>query len=109
MTTSGNGDYGTAKIEVCDADGVTIAADSIKLEERSTYAKNPTSIYLDYKKGAKKAARIKIIFRSTDKYLENNPALKENKRYWNVPGDNNTSGGEYVGSELYIDDISLIY
>ena len=109
VTTSGNGDYGTAKIEVCDADGVTIAADSIKLEERSTYAKNPTSIYLDYKKGAKKAARIKIIFRSTDKYLENNPALKENKRYWNVPGDNNTSGGEYVGSELYIDDISLIY
>ncbi|MBD5345264.1 MAG: DUF4493 domain-containing protein [Bacteroides sp.] len=114
--TYGNGDYGTAKVVVYSADGEPVAQDSIKLIQSSPWtdtSKNlpytQASIPLTYEKGAKKAAKLAIIFRSTDKYRENNPALEENTTFWTTPGGSNTSGGEYVGSELYIDDVRLTY
>ena len=33
----------------------------------------------------------------------------ESTSNWRCPGVKNTSGGEYTGSELYIDDITLTY
>ncbi|MDE6288941.1 MAG: DUF4493 domain-containing protein [Muribaculaceae bacterium] len=115
-----NGDYGTAEIHVYDADGVEISqCEVLKLTEhandrwtdtskRMTYTQ--ATIPITYEKGAKKAASISIIFRSTWPDKDNNPALNSNDtKYWNTPGGNNSSGGEYVGSELYIDDVRLTY
>lgn len=118
-TTTGNGDYGTAEIHIYDADGVEIShSEVLHLTEHANDRWTDTSkmmpytlatIPITYDKGAKKAARISIIFRST-RPDQDNPALSNNDtKYWNTPGHNNTSGGEYVGSELYIDDVQLIY
>ena len=107
VVTPGNNDYGTAEVTVYDSEGEIVTQNSAKLTERSAYT--PVTIPLTYKKGANKAAKLSIIFRSTDIELENNPALQHDTKYWHTPGGNNTSGGEYVGSELYIDDISLKY
>ncbi len=107
VVTTGNGDYGTAEIIVYDADGNIIASGSKHLTERSAYTQE--TINLTYEKGAPKAAKLSVIFRSTDKDLKDNKALKAEKTFWHTPGGNNTSGGEYVGSELYIDDVSLTY
>lgn len=117
VVTKGNGDYGTAEITIYDSEGEVVATGSVKLPEYSNYDEKDSSkpsykqvqIPLTYPKGASKAAKISIIFRSTDKYLENNPALQKDTKFWHTPGGNNTSGGEYVGSELYIDDVRLTY
>ena len=60
---------------------------------------------LTYNKGCEKAAKISVIFRSS----ENAAALEKNTAFWRTPGARNLTGGEYVGSELYIDDVDLIY
>lgn len=122
---AGNGDHGTAEIHLYAADengniGEEISKSSVKLltenqsdrwtdmTKRMPYTQE--TINITYEKGAKKAAFISIIFRSTENDPDNNPALKDNNTYyWRTPGGNNTSGGEYVGSELYIDDVRLIY
>ncbi len=117
---AGNGDYGTAEIHVYDEDGVEIShSEVLHLSERAsdrwidTSKKMPytlATIPITYERGANKAARISIIFRSTRPDQNENPALNSNNTtYWNTPGGNNRSGGEYVGSELYIDDVQLIY
>lgn len=117
---SGNNDYGTAEIHVYDADGEEIShSEVMKLQENTAdrwtdlTKKLPytlATIPITYERGAKKAAKISIIFRSTRPDQTENPALKDNNTYyWNTPGGNNTSGGEYVGSELYIDDVRLTY
>lgn len=123
VVTVNNNDYGTAEITVLDAVGDTIATGSKKLTETTRDLSGEDngysheSIKLTYKKGAPKAAKLSIIFRSTtpnDLYKkehdgQDNPALKENQTFWTTPGGSNRSGGEYVGSELYIDDVQLIY
>lgn len=112
VKSNGNGDYGTAEITVYDANGQVIATsdpEEGKLTECNAYMQKTLS--LSYPKGTAKAASIQIVFRSTTpkEIWPENPALKEDMKYWSTPGGNNTSGGEYVGSELYIDDIQLIY
>ncbi|MBD5216709.1 MAG: DUF4493 domain-containing protein [Bacteroidales bacterium] len=114
VVTTGNGDFGTAELIVY-AGNDTIAYGYKKLTECSKYTDETISV--TYAKGAPKATKVAIIFRSTtpnDIYKKNNneqdnPALKQDMTYWTTPGANNLSGGEYVGSELYIDDVSLIY
>ena len=59
----------------------------------------------EYAPGTNKAVKISIKFKSSG----NEAAKAHDMNYWTTPGGNNTSGGEYVGSELYIDDVKLIY
>lgn len=101
--TSGNGDFGTAEIAVYDSNGNTIASNKVELREQASYKE--VTMPLTYNKGCEKAAKISIIFRSS----ENAAALEKNKTFWRTPGARNLTGGEYVGSELYIDDVDLIY
>ncbi len=117
---AGNGDHGTAEIHLYDADGVEISrSTTVSLTENNsdrwidTSKKLPytfVTIPIEYDRGAGKAASISIIFRSTVPDPTNNPALKDNNTYyWHTPGARNLYGGEYVGSELYIDDVRLTY
>ncbi|MDE6094185.1 MAG: hypothetical protein K2F61_05355, partial [Muribaculaceae bacterium] len=52
----------------------------------------------------KVASKIMVRFKSSA-----NPSLTNNESWLYGPGNKNVSGGEYVGSELYIDDIQLNY
>lgn len=101
--TSGNGDFGTAEIAVYDSNGNKIASNKVELREQPTYKE--VNMPLTYSKGCEKAAKISLIFRSS----ENAAALEKNTTFWRTPGSTNLAGGEYVGSELYIDDVELIY
>lgn len=103
VVSSGNGDYGTVKIEIYDTDNNIIASADDKLTEQAAYTQK--TLVLSYIQDAPKAAKISVIFISS----ANKDALSEDTRFWRTPGHNNISGGEYVGSELYIDDIQLIY
>ncbi len=90
-----NGDEGLAEVSVLDVNGNEIASGSITVPPVSDYTKK--SIPLTYTRGAGKAAKIKVRFRSsaTDNYL-------------NVNGVANNSGG-CTGSYMYIDDVELAY
>ncbi len=103
VVTSGNGDYGTAEISVYDTDGNVIASATQNLTEQSDYTQ--VTMNLDYATTSKKAAKISVIFKSSG----NGSVLANNTTYVRRPGTNNTSGGEYVGSELYIDEVTLNY
>ncbi len=61
---------------------------------------------LTYAEGAAKAAKINVRFVSSANESIYNSESTSN---WRCPGVKNTSGGEYTGSELYIDDITLTY
>lgn len=67
-------------------------------EEITSYT--PITLNLDYNNKRCKATHIYILFKSG--------TVKEYK-YFSVPPYNNLSDGEYVGSQLYIDDIKLEY
>lgn len=60
---------------------------------------------LNYSDNISKAAKISVKFKSSD----NSSAMSKDTKFWRCPGVKNVSGGEYVGSELYIDDIVLNY
>lgn len=104
VVKSGNGDYGTVEVIVYDAAGTAIASASSNLAEQASYTK--VSLPLSYNRGSHKAAKITVKFKSTG----NAAAVSYNNLdFWRCPGVKNISGGEYVGSELYIDDIELVY
>ncbi|MBD5174771.1 MAG: DUF4493 domain-containing protein [Bacteroidales bacterium] len=114
-------DYGTAEVTIMTAAGDTIAHESAKLynkrglEKDNYYVKQ--TLELSYPKGAPTAGKLSIVFRSTtpdalykkENNGASNPALQKDTQFWRTPGSTNLHGGEYVGSELYIDDVSLIY
>lgn len=104
VVTANNGDFGTVEAFIYDMDGNMLAETKLqKLSECGDYQK--VTFPFNYVENAGKAARISVIFKSSG----NSEALKENTSFWRTPGHNNISGGEYSGSELYIDDIELIY
>lgn len=104
VVNSGNGDFGTVEATVYDAEGNVIATSNLKqLTEQSDYT--PVSLPLTYVLDAPKAAKISVVFKSSG----NPDAMSKSTTYWRCPGAKNVSGGEYVGSELYIDDIELVY
>lgn len=102
VVSAGNGDYGTAEINIYDKEGNEIASNSVNLTEKSSY--ELVTLELEYT-SPEKAAKLSIVFTSS----ANEAALNEDTNFWRHPGRNNTSGGEFVGSELYIDDIELVY
>lgn len=103
VVKSGNGDFGTADVKVFDASGNVIGSASTELTEKASYDKKVLPI--DYTNPTAKASKITVSFKSS----ANPAALEKNTTYWRCPGAKNVSGGEYVGSELYVDDIELIY
>lgn len=104
VVTAGNGDFGTVEAVVYDVNGNVIATTELqRLTERSGYEK--ITLPLTYELDAPKAAKISVVFKSSG----NSDALNKDTKFWYTPGSNNTSGGEYVGSELYVDDIQLVY
>lgn len=99
-TPHNSGDQGLAEVSVLDASGAVIASGSLKIDAVASYTKK--TIPLTYARGAAKAAKIKIRFRSsaTDNYLNSNGV--------NSLNGGNTSG-HFTGSYMYIDDVELAY
>lgn len=98
-----SGDYGDCEVIVYDATGEKITGSGVtEIKAQADYA--PMTLTLDYPVDAKKAAKIMIRFKSSA-----NPGLTNNSTWLYGPGNKNLSGGEYLGSELYIDDITFNY
>lgn len=96
-------DAGVALVEVYDVLGRCIAQGRVELSSQSGFSE--MRIPLTYAAGASKATRIYVCFMSTCK----TEALQKDKNWLNGPGAFNLSRGEYSGSRLYIDDITLSY
>lgn len=95
-------DYGTAEIQIKDASGNIIARASESLSATDTYTQ--VEMPLTYSMRAK-AANIVVIFKSSG-----NPDCQTiNTTNLSCPSFGNLSDGRFTGSELYIDDIELIY
>ena len=98
-----NGDYGTAYVCVSDASGNVISEKSQQLSKKSAYGL--VTLPLEYSDDCPKAAKISVIFKSSG----NSECLKANATYMSPPPPMNLSDGEYLGSQLYVDDIVLNY
>ena len=95
-------DYFSTIIVVLDASGEEIAR-SYKTGTSSTDWTDFIVIVPEYKK--KEVASMYVVFKSSD----NPQCLTFNETNLSYPPKNNMSEGEYVGSQLYIDDVELIY
>lgn len=96
-------DWFEVMVEVKDASGNVLANKTItKTGEVSAYTRE--KIELEYTVAAK-AAMLSIIFKSSG----NENCWSANTDNLNPPPARNLSDGEYVGSQLYIDDVELIY
>lgn len=99
------GDYnGYAEITLYAADGSVLSTKSTEIMPQDSYTL--MTLPLSYAAGAAKAAKISVIFRSSNV----TGSLGEKK----MSGTNNnlnyaSVSGEHVGSQLYIDDIQLNY
>ncbi|MDE5655741.1 MAG: PCMD domain-containing protein, partial [Muribaculaceae bacterium] len=97
-------DKGSAKAVVYDASGNIIAEGSLALDKADQYGE--ISIPLNYSAGSAKAAKIYICFMSTN----NENALKKDKNWLTPPPFGGDLGrGEYSGSTLFIDEVTLNY
>lgn len=97
-----SGDFGDCEVAVLDASGNTLASAYCVLNAQDTYAAKTLDLNYDF--GCAKAAKIQVRFKSSA-----NTELTNNSTWLYGPGNKNVSGGEYVGSELYIDEITLNY
>lgn len=95
-------DYGVATIVVKDASGTVIAEKSMNLTSQGSYTS--ATLSLSYTKLAK-AASMYVVFKSSG----NASCLTSNSTNLSYPSFGNLSNGEFVGSQLYIDDINLTY
>lgn len=102
-TVRNSADWGVAEIHVLAADGTEIASGSRQLNAVNDYT--PVSIDLNYAVGAKKAALIKVMFKSSG----NSACQSVSNDNLSSPPSANLSDGRYTGSELYIDEIMLNY
>ncbi len=96
-------DYGHVEIQILDAAGNIIASNSMNLTQQGTYS--AIELPLDYGTSQVKAASISIVFKSSINSACWEPKIEN----LTPPPGSNLSDGEYVGSQLYIDDIELIY
>lgn len=96
-------DYGVAEIEVFDANGKRIAYGSFNPRSASSWT--DYTIPLTYAADCAKAAYIQVRFKSSG----NTACQSISSSNINSPGFGNTSDGRFTGSEMYIDDIELVY
>lgn len=92
-----------AKIVVLDNDNNIITEAQLPDSECGEIG-NYTSkrIDLDYPKGSKKAAKMYIVFQSGTQ-------VEPGRTNYNYPSFGNLSDGEFIGAQLYIDNVKLIY
>lgn len=95
-------DYFEASIVVLDISGNIIAQNTEKGMANSVWTNFSVKL-LDYE--SVKAASMYIVIKSSG----NEACQSVNEENLNYPPFNNMSEGEYVGSQLYIDDVELIY
>lgn len=96
---------GYAEITVLDNDGKTIATKNVEITAQSSYTR--MELPLTYSANAPKAAKLIVIFRSTNvgKPLGDGSALGKS----DVNTVSFSSSRYHNGSKLYVDDIELIY
>lgn len=99
------GDKGYAEISVLDAEGNVLATNTVNLEPTSAYTLQ--KLNLNYELGAKKAASLQIIFRST--YDDAFVGASFVKKIVTGSGLSAKLNDYVTGSELYVDDIKLNY
>ena len=96
-------DYGGATIWVKDAAGNTIASGTADNLSEGSYTQ--VTVPLTYALDVQKAATIYVEFASS-----NHPDWDTRSKDWfSVPSFGNLSDGKFQGSQLFIDDIELIY
>ncbi len=96
-------DRGAALIRIRDTDGVIISEKELEMDNCESYS--DATLQLDYPFDSSKASTIEIVFKSSNKDVNS----QRNKDWLTPPPHNNLSDGEYIGSQLYIDDITLNY
>ncbi len=96
-------DYGYAEVWVKDASGNVIASGNKNLNAVANYTS--VTIPLTYKEDAAKAASMCVIFRSSG----NADCQTISDDNLSKPAFANLSDGKYLGSQLYVDDVTLNY
>lgn len=97
-------DYGCVEIKILDNSGNILAHNFKNLTKQDAYS--AIELPLDYNnRSTIKAASMYIVFKSS----ANSDCWEANTTNLTPPPARNLSDGEYVGSQLYIDDIELIY
>lgn len=97
-------DYGVAEIRVLAEDGSLIRSNSINITSNGEYTDYPIS--LSYSPGLKKAAKLAVIFKSSG----NSECQTINNTNLSTPPSMNASTSQgYIGSKLYVDNITLKY
>lgn len=92
-----------AKIVVLDSEGNIISEKQLsesECGENSNYTLK--RIELDYPKGSKKASKMYILFQSGTQ-------VEPGSTNYDYPPGANLSDGEFLGAQLYIDDVKLVY
>lgn len=103
-----NGDYGVAEIKVMDASGNVISSKYIQLSRIDSF--KDETLELTYPDNASKAASLSIVFKSSE-WAEDDTS-KLNTTYVQPPKPLTTiqkDDHEYLGSQLWIDDVKLNY
>lgn len=96
-------DYGIVYVSLYSSNQI-IYSTEIKLYQQDSFKNEILNIdYSNYMK--MKVSKISIIFKSSG----NSECLKIDETNLNPPPPFNLSDGEYVGSQLYIDNVKLIY
>lgn len=95
---------GYAEVKVLDAAGNILASNSTEIDSQSNYT--DMNLPLNYAAGAAKAAKLIVIFRSTNsgKPIDGNSLGKSDVNTVSV-----SASAVHTGSELYIDDVTLKY
>lgn len=103
-TSMKNHDDGYAEISVLDAAGNVIASNSATITSQSDWQE--MTLPLSYNGHVAKAAKLRVIFRSCQhgKPLDGTSMTRSDIYQGSV-----SNSAEHVGSQLYIDDISLNY
>lgn len=96
-------DRGYAEIRVIDASGNAIATKTMLLTASSSY--QTAEIAVDYPVGTSKAAKLYVKFLSS----YDMEYYKRTDSNYSGPGFANLSNGTFMGSQLYIDDVTLKY
>lgn len=96
-------DYGHAEIRILDASGNVISSSTMNIAAASSYTL--ATLPLKYESDGAKAAKIVVIFKSSG----NSDCLAINSSNVKGPAFGNLSDGQYIGSQLTVDDITLIY
>lgn len=86
-------EYGVAELTVLDASGNEIATATKLLDNASAYTN--CVIPVSYARGAEKAAKIKVVFKSTNEAVGSG-SVENSKKY-------------AYGASLFIDDVELVY